>query len=111
MVEEIIIYYIDEVLDYLDNLVHILYQDEYFSYLENSHNYVLDIYDFVDENVTSANVRKTPESLLKHGDFYILYKSNSRTTWYIFFSKKNSTYLIKHISNNHNLDSSLINIL
>ena len=107
--EEIIIYYTDEVLDYLDNLVHILYQKDYFSFKENSHNYVLDIYDFIDDNVSSSNVRKSPKSLLKYGDFYIFYNSNPRTTWYIFFSKKNSTYLIKHISNNHNMDSSLIN--
>ena len=109
--EEVIIYFTDEVLEYLDKLVYILYEDEYFSFVENSHNYVLDIYDFIDDNVTSPNVRKSPKELTPYGDFYIFYNSNARTTWYIFFSKKNTTYLIKHISNNHNMDSSQINSL
>jgi hypothetical protein len=110
-VEKVTILFTDEVLDYLDNLIYILYQDKYFSFLENSHNYVLGIYDFIDENLPSSNIKKSPKSLQKYGDFYIFYNSNPRITWYIFFSKKRSTYLIKHITNNHLLDSSFLNLL
>ena len=31
----------------------------------------------------------------------MFYKSNPRTTWYIFFDKEDNQYLITFITNNH----------
>ena len=109
--EEVIVNYTKLVQIYFDDLIEELFCRDYFIYRENAVDYVEKFVFYINTSIHQLPYRKTPESLLKHGDFYILYKSNSRTTWYIFFSKKNSTYLIKHISNNHSLDSSLINIL
>ncbi len=109
--EKVIVNYTKFVQIYFDDLIEELFSQDYFIYRENAIDYVEKFVFYINTSIHQLPHRKTPESLLKYGDFYIFYKSNSRTTWYIFFSKKNSTYLIKHISNNHNLDSSLINAL
>lgn len=100
-----------EVISFLDELIFTLYRKDYFRFIENAEKYVLDIYEFIEEEIPLNNFKKTPKSLSKYGDFYIFYQSNARTTWYIFFSKKESVYLIKHIANNHSMDATFINQL
>ncbi len=107
--EEVIVNYTKFVQIYFDDLIEELFNQDYFIYRENAISYVEKFVFHINDSIHKLPHRKSPKSLLKHGDFYIFYNSNPRTTWYIFFSKKNSTYLIKHISNNHNMDSSLIN--
>jgi len=101
----------NDVISYLDKLIFTLYEKDYFSYLENAEQYVSNIYNFIGETIPINNHKKSPKTLLKYGDFYIFYKPNNRTTWYIFFNKKDSKYLIKHITNNHKFDASFINEL
>jgi hypothetical protein len=36
----------DEALNYLDDLIEILYKKEYFGFIESAEMYVVDIYDF-----------------------------------------------------------------
>jgi hypothetical protein len=87
-VEKVTILFTDEVLDYLDNLIYILYQDKYFSFLENSHNYVLGIYDFIDENIPSAYIKTAPKSLLKYGDFLYFLQFQSKNNLVYFLLQK-----------------------
>jgi len=110
-VEEITISYTTNFITCLDELVFVLYNENYFSFIENAYAYTSEIYDFIDYSIETFPRKATPKSLSKYGDFYIFYKSNSRITWYIFFSKKHSNYLIKHITNNHVFKASFINEL
>jgi hypothetical protein len=91
----------DKVLDYLDELVYTLFKEEYFSYSENAQLYVDKIVDFIILEINSFPHKLTPKNLKYLGFNYIFYKSNNRTTWYIFFEKKNQNYLITGIINNH----------
>jgi hypothetical protein len=109
--EEVIVNYTRFVQIYFDDLIEELFSQDYFIYRENAIDYVQKFVFYINNSIHQLPHRKSPEALLKYGHFYIFYQSNPRTTWYIFFSKKKSTYLIKHISNNHNWDSSLINLL
>lgn len=109
--EKIEVFYAKEVQIYFDNLIETLFKDNYFIYKENAIEYVQKLVRFIADNIHIIPPRKTPTSLLKYGDFYIFYQSNVRTTWYIFFSKKESVYLIKHIANNHSMDATFINQL
>ena len=109
--EKVIVNYTKFVQIYFDDLIEELFSQDYFIYQENAINYVEKFVFYINTSIHQLPHRKTPESLWKFGNFYILYNSNPRTTWYIFFSKKNATYLIKHISNNHSMDSSVINTL
>lgn len=99
--EEIKIFYKIEVEIFLNNLIYILYKADYFSYVENAIEYKDNIIDFIDQNIQSFPHKLTPLPLFYLGSNYIFYKSNSRTTWYIFFEKEENQYLITYISNNH----------
>ena len=107
--EKITVFYSKSVQDYFDELIEILFEDDYFIYEENAINYVQKLVAFINKNIQSFPHRKTPQSLSKYGDFYIFYNSNARTTWFIFFAVKENVYLIKHITNNHSFDSKLVN--
>ena len=91
----------NKVLDYLDELVYILFKKEYFSYSENAQRYVDKIVDFIVFEINSFPHKTTPQKLQYLGSNYIFYNSNNRTTWYIFFERKNQKYLITGIINNH----------
>ena len=99
--EKIKIVYLPKVENYLFDLVLVLFNKDYFSYIENAEEYKDKIIDFIEENIASFPSKKTPLELQNIGTNYIFYKSNSRTTWYVFFENKNSNYLITHIINNH----------
>ena len=89
------------VIDFLDDLVRVLYKKEYFGFVETAEEYVSKIYDAVLENINLRTYKSTPQKLKYLGSKYIFYKSNNRTTWYVFFEKKNENYLITGIINNH----------
>ncbi|MGQ7946419.1 hypothetical protein [Flavobacterium sp. WC2509] len=91
----------DKVLDYLDELVYVLFKEEYFSYSENAQLYVDKIVDFIILEINYFPHKTTPQKLQYLGSNYIFYNSNNRTTWYVFFEKKNNNYLITGILNNH----------
>ncbi len=89
------------VTDYLENLVQILFEKKYFGYEESAQIYVSKIYDFIEYKIINFPHKTTPEELKHFGSKYAFYKANEHTTWYIFFEKKNNRYLITYITNNH----------
>jgi hypothetical protein len=91
----------NKILYYLDELVYILFKEEYFTYSENAQLYVDKIVDFIILEINNFPHKITPKNLKYLGSNYIFYKSNNRTTWYIFFEKSNSNYLITVIINNY----------
>ena len=95
------IIYQNDVLDYFDDLVYLLFNKEYFSYQENAEKYLEKLVHFVYHNIIDFPRRKTPQELKYLGSHYIFYNSNKRTTWYIFFEKDGDDYLITGILNNH----------
>ena len=99
--EKIKIIFTNEASGYLDNLVEILYRKEYFGFIESAELYVSDIYYFIRDNIKDFPSKESPLELQNLGSNYIFYKSNSKTTWYIFFEKSYSDYLITFIINNH----------
>jgi len=100
-VGKIEVYISQEVVNYLDNLVYILYKDEYFGFIESAEAYVIKIYDFISESIYIQLHKPTPKELLKLGNNYIFYKANSITTWYIFFESNENRFLVTGIINNH----------
>ncbi|MCV9928458.1 hypothetical protein OIU83_12385 [Flavobacterium sp. LS1R49] len=89
------------VLEYFDKLVFALFTEEYFSYPKSAQLYVDKIVDFIILEISSFPHRAAPKSLRYLGSNYIFYKVNKRTTWFIFFEKKNESFLITGILNNH----------
>lgn len=101
MVGKIKVVFTPYVINFLDDLVRILYKKEYFGFIETAEEFVSKFYDAVSENIKISTHKQTPKGLKYLGSNYIFYKSNSRTTWYVFFEKKNQNYLITGIINNH----------
>lgn len=95
------IIYENSVIDFLDDLVFKLYKDEYFGFLDSSNDFVAKIVAFIDDNIEVFPSRKSPFELLYLGSNYIFYKSNQRTTWYIFFENLDDNYLITSIINSN----------
>ena len=91
----------NNVLNYFDTLIFVLFENEYFGFVESSEEYINRIVDFIYSNINSFPSKKTPTELQKFAANYIFYKINPRTTWYIFFEKQNNDYFITHIMNNH----------
>ncbi|UPZ17465.1 hypothetical protein [Flavobacterium humidisoli] len=91
----------ETVLEYFDDLLLILFEDEYFGFPDSARNYVNKIVDFIFSSISSFPHKKTPVTLQYLGSDYIFYKTNSRTTWYIFFEISNQNYLITGIINNY----------
>ncbi len=82
----------------LFDLVFILYDKEYFGFVESALAYVDKIVDFM---YTIPIIRHKKTKNNKYGTFYCSYKSNPSTTWFISFDFEDDTYLIKNITNNH----------
>ena len=99
--EKTIILYKPQVEFYINNLVFILFENNYFNYLENAICYKDKIIDYIEENITTFPHKTTPLELKEFGSNYIFYKSNSRTTWYIFFESKGKNYIITYITNSN----------
>lgn len=96
----------NSVLEYFDNLFFALFEEEYFGFPESAQNYIDKIVGFVISSISSFPHKKTPKSLQYLGLNYIFYKPNTRTTWYVFFEKRDQSYLITAIINNNSLEVS-----
>ena len=92
------------VLEYFDNLVYTLFKEEYFGFAESAQNYTDKIVNFIISSISSFPHKKTPKSLQYLGSNYIFYKPNSKTTWYVFFEKRDQNYLITGVMNNNSLE-------
>ncbi|MDW8849891.1 hypothetical protein SD960_07295 [Flavobacterium sp. MMLR14_040] len=101
MVGKIEVIFAPNVILYLDDLVNVLYKREYFGFNESAEEYVSDIYDAVPERIKKTLHNKTPASIQYLGLNYVFYKVNARTTWYIFFEKRDQNYFITTIINNN----------
>ncbi len=87
-----------KVNDTLEKLVDILFDEDYFNYLEDAVKYVNNISDFI-YVIPNKPYRVSPNN--KNGQYYISYKPNKHTTWYISFDIDGDLYFIRNITNNH----------
>lgn len=107
--EKVIIQISPEVVDYLNKLVGLLFEKQYFSFQEFAHQYVNQIYDFIEFDLINFPQKETPPDLRHLGAFYAFFNANKQTTWYLFYEKRNCQILITHIVNNHLPEISLVN--
>ena len=98
---------VPEVIEYLEKLVDILYEKEYFSFKDTSVSYVVDLFEDIITNLSIRRSKTAPSYFQKYGEDleYAAFPKNKRTTWYVFFEVykdgKELIYLVRHIENNH----------
>ena len=96
-----------EVLLYLEDLVIILYEKEYFGFRESAKNYVKDLLEDIKANLPIKLHKPAPTYFNRYGTEmdYATFRKNKNTTWYVFFEtyEKNEEifYLVRYIANNH----------
>ena len=96
-----------EILEYLEDLVIILYEKEYFGFLETSSNYVSELLDDIETNLHTSQHKPAPKYFDKYGKgmYYAVFRKNKNTQWYVFFipykEKEEIIYLVRYIGNNH----------
>ncbi len=91
----------NNVLNFFDDLIYTLFENEYFGFVDSSEEYVNKIVNFIYTTINTFPAKKTPLQLQKYGSKYIFYKINPRTTWFIFFEHQNNNFFITKIINNH----------
>jgi hypothetical protein len=69
MVGEINVVFTPQVIRFLDDLVRILYKEEYFGFIETAEEYVSKIYDSVPENIKLSTHKLAPKKLKHPGMF------------------------------------------
>ena len=101
------VYAIPDVTKYLETLVDVLYEKNYFSYQHDSEIYVAELFDDIIANLPKKRHRPAPSYYDKYGKgmYYAFFVKNKRTTWYAFFTKyeenRETIYLVRYIGNNH----------
>ena len=96
-----------DIKEYLNNLVTILYEKEYFGFEEQAIEYVDDLLDDIITTLPIHQKKPAPKHFNKYGKgmYYAVFKKNKHTHWYVFFRiyRKNGEliYQIRYISNNH----------
>lgn len=95
--------FLPEVEEYLFELVDILYQKQYFSYYESAISYVEDLVKDIQDSLGFEIKRKAPEYFSRYGRdmYYVKYKKNHNTQWYVFFTIHDDLFLVRYITNNH----------
>jgi hypothetical protein len=87
-----------EVVDFLADLMNVLYKEEYFGFFESSLDYVDKIIEFINQ-IPTLKYKSTIKK--DFGKYYCTYKANKKTSWYVLFDIETDIYLVKLITNNH----------
>jgi hypothetical protein len=83
--------------------VDVLYEGEYFGFKESAYDYVDWILNEINTSINRKQKKPAPPHFSKYreGLYYVSYKRNANTTWYVFFSYDSTAYYIYYIGNNH----------
>lgn len=97
------IMYDPQVEIYLNELVDILYEKDYFGLKSYAYDYVGWIIDTIERDIESTPHKTAPLYFSRYGKdlFYSVFKRNKNTQWYVFFNLENDLYYIRYIGNNH----------
>ena len=96
-----------KVLVYLDNLVFILFEKEYFGFLDTSQRYIDDLVDDIKTSLPVRLHKPAPSYFDKYGKNmeYAVFRKNKQTSWYVFFrvyrQNGEDVYQVRYIANNH----------
>jgi hypothetical protein len=92
-----------ETVDYLADLIELLYLNDYFGFKESAKKYVADLVTDVKTTIDKRISKPAPPCFDRYGKnmFYSVFKKNKNTQWYVFFNYDDDIYYIRYIGNNH----------
>jgi len=88
---------------YLDGLMLLLFEKEYFGFPDSAKLYVNRLIAFTEQYIGILPGKNAPDYFQPFGQNmkYITYQANKKTSWYIFYQERNNIYLVRYIANNH----------
>jgi hypothetical protein len=101
------IIFLPDVQLYLQELVHILYYNNYFGTEESSSKYVRELWADILDNLSKLPKKEAPPSFNRFGMemSYVTIRKNKRTSWYVFFIEYEVegeiVFQVRHITNNY----------
>ncbi|MCL2651604.1 MAG: hypothetical protein FWD60_11360 [Candidatus Azobacteroides sp.] len=96
-----------KVYEYLENLVIILFENDYFGHEDSARKYVDDLYYDIKTNLSILVKKRAPKYFDKYGKgmYYVNFRKNKHTQWYVFFriyqERGEIIYQVRYIGNNH----------
>jgi len=98
-----VVKYTDDITDYLNELIDILFEQDYFGFIDSAKQYVSNMKNYIETNITILPAYPAPLYFSRYqiGMQYVTYRSNKSTTWYFFFLQEGNRYLICYVTNNH----------
>ena len=100
---------IPKVLEYMENLIPLLYEKGYFGFRETAKKYVDELYNEILDTLPFQPHKPAPKYFDKYGKNleYAFFTKNKRTTWYVFFRvykiDGEEIYQVRYIANNHTI--------
>ena len=95
----------DDVVEvYLNELIDILYEKEYFGFKATAYDYVGWIIDSIEKDIAKMPYKVAPPYFSRYGKnlYYSVFKRNNETQWYVFFNFEADVFFIRYIGSNHN---------
>jgi hypothetical protein len=98
-----------EIWSYFNDLIDILYYNDYLGFEEDAYEYVDTLFADIQENLSAKTRKPAPEFFDRYGSnmFYASFKKSRHTMWYVFFTidydevEDTQVFLIRYVSNNH----------
>jgi hypothetical protein len=96
-----------EVVDYFLELSSVLYAKGYLGFEEVAVQYAIELFEDIKNNLPNKHRKVAPKYFDKFGKgmFYVFFKRNKNTSWYVFFNiyqvKGEAVYFVRHVNNNH----------
>jgi len=97
------IVYAQEVEQFLDELLIVLFEKGYFGFPDSAKSYVDKLLGYVKQYIGLLPAREAPQYFSRYAKNmkYITYRANQSTEWYVFYQQSDNIFLIRYITNNH----------
>lgn len=92
-----------DVIIYLTEIIKVLYMGDYFGFQESAIKYVDELAKDIETTIDKKQKKEAPPYFCKYGKslYYVSYRKNKNTQWYVFFNLEDNIYYIRYIGNNH----------
>lgn len=98
------------VLLYLNELVDVLFYENYFSIRESAIDYVIRLIDIAESKIVKKQHYSAPKAISHHGSWLIHFNISQKTTWYFVFEKNEDRYLVTYVFNNYSKEAQNLNL-
>jgi len=94
---------------YLSDLAFVLFQKEYFSYIESAMRYVDYVQDTIEKDIHTLKHHSTTDENKRYGTHYVVVRMSRNFAYHVYFVMKGDEYYVTKISSNKLPDAEFLN--